>query len=322
MQGVPDAIDPLALLDFPVADLDPIDANPRVQYSLQNLAQVLQQYPKSLLRDDFASPFLHRSLYDEDVPDMTTLAKTSMAVCCASATETADGAHFARRAMDVERQRLIQSYPSYLCMQQWDALHAMLLYGILELRSSLSPQQDEWKQKSYSKGLKDPFLAKMTQSFIQTYLNTPGFNLLSNSEPSQTWEQWAVSETARRTIFLANLLHFLSNHDLQTGKPSLYYEPLDEELICNMPLPCSHALWTARTEQDWRLTMEYCQNNASPTTDLSSAFHLGSGCFSLRYLLTNFSSDYLQAMVVQNIGFGGSDQLRSFIILCALKQFG
>lgn len=318
------AIDPLAFLNFPVVDLErPLNINPSaIQYSMGDLAQVLQQYPKSLLRDDFNSPFLHRSLYDEDVPDMTTLSRTSMAICCGSAMETADGARFARHAMDVERQRLIASFPAYMCMQQWDALHAMLMYGVLELRSSLSPRHDEWKQKSHPRGLKDPFLAKMTRSFIQSHLDTPGSDLMSTSvQPSQTWEQWSVAETARRTIFLVNLLHFLSNHDLKSGEISPYYEPLNDELIYKMPLPCDHILWTARTEQDWRLALDYCQTNRSPSmTDLPSIFQ-GSGHCTLQYALSNSSKDYLQSMSVHNIGFGGSDELRNFIILCALKQF-
>lgn len=328
MQGAgQNAIDPLAFLDFPIVELEhPLNGSTStstIQYSMEHLVQVLQQYPKSLLRDDFNSPFLHRSLYDEDVPDMTTLAKTSMAICCGSAMETVDGARFARHAMDAERQRLIQSFPMAMCMQQWDALHAMLVYGVLELRSSLQPRDDAWKQKSHFRGLKDPFLAKMTRSFVQSHLDVPGFDLTSTAtRPSQTWEQWSVAETARRTIFLANLLHFLSNHDLESGESLPYYEPLNDELIYSMPLPCDHILWTARTEQDWRVAMDYCQKNAPPSiADLPSTFHLGQGSFTLQYVLCNFSKDYLQTTLVHHVGFGGSDELRNFIILCALKQF-
>lgn len=137
------------ILNVPMPELNSIDANLKgTEHTLVDLVRALEQYPKCLLRDDFYSPFLHCNLYEEDVPDMTTLAKTSMAVCCGSAMETADGARFARRAMDVERQRLIESYPAYSCMQQWDALHAMLVYAILELRVS-SVRKDDWKQKPY-----------------------------------------------------------------------------------------------------------------------------------------------------------------------------
>lgn len=320
--------DPVALLDsLPIPGLADLGSNERLElglFSLWDMIQVLENYPRHLLRDEFTTPCLHRSLYDEDVPDIATLARTSMAVCCGGAMETAEGARFARHAMDVERQRLIASYPTYSCMQQWDALHAMLVYTILELRASHADGNDSWKQKSCSKGLKAPFLVKMTRVFIQSHNLTLREELTSQSHISmQSYQQWTVSETARRTIFLANIVHFLSNHDPETGRTSPYYEPLDDELILNMPLPCNHALWTARTEQEWRLTMEYCRTNLSPTIDNhSSAFTLMSGCFTLKSLLANFSHDSLRNSISSDLGLGSSDELRCFVILCALKQFG
>ncbi|KAJ5156849.1 hypothetical protein N7492_009652 [Penicillium capsulatum] len=315
MQGASQgAIDPL--FNFPVITLNPVNRS-----SLRDLALILQQYPKLLLRDDFHSPLLHHSLYDDNVPDMATLARTSMAICCGSTMESADGARFARHAMDVERQRLIQSFPTSTCMRQWDALHAMLIYGALEVRSALDPPRDEWKQKAHSRGLKDPFLAKMTRSFIQSHLDLPGSDLMRTSPPVQSWEQWSVAETARRTVFLANLLHFLSSHDLESGQCSPYYEPLQHELISKMPLPCNHALWTARTEQEWRLAVDASQSNASFIQDLPLTLQLATGCFTLQDLLSNVSQDDLQTIAAHGIGFGSSDELRGLIILCAARQF-
>ncbi|KAJ5087089.1 hypothetical protein NUU61_008396 [Penicillium alfredii] len=306
----------LSMSGFPDLTQDHVDC------SLQDLVHLLGQYPKSLLRHDFCSPFLHRALYEQEVPDMATLVKSSMAICCGSAMETTDGIRFARHAMDVERQRLIESYPSYQCMQQLDALHAMLIYGILELRASSEDTKEDWKQKTHAKGLKSPFLAKMTKGFIHSHLDASDRGLMLGSTQSllYTWVQWQVAETARRTIFLANIVHFLSNYDLEGGRQSPYYEPLDDELILNLPLPCSHALWSARTDQDWTLTKDFSENNAS-STDLFSAFQLGSDTMTLGYLLSNFSKEYLLANLVHTAGFGGSDELRAFVILCALKQF-
>lgn len=325
------------LLDFPGADLGELDAslnvnldkgdpNPNAFVLLvpRDLVLVLEQYPKCLLRDDYASPVLHRILYDQDIPDMTTLPRTSMAVCCGSAMETADGARFAQRTMEVERQRLIQSYPAYTCMQQWDALHAMLVYSILELRASNSSSADnDWKQKSYSQGLKAPFLAKMAKSLIRSHRQDQKTDLMSVSRSnSQNLEHWAVAETTRRTIFLANIVHYFGHYNLETGSPSLYYEPLDDELILNMPLPCSHVLWTARTEMDWKLTVEYCEQNSSSLEDLSTALYLNPGCLTLKQVLESYPRENLQTMLSPNIvGLGGSDELRSLIILCALEQF-
>ena len=77
-------------------------------------------------------------------------------------------------------------------------------------------------------------------SVTRSHCETPHEDLLSaSSHALQQWKHWTVAETARRTIFLANVFHFLSSHDPQSGKPSPYYEPLDPPLIMNMPFPCA-----------------------------------------------------------------------------------
>ncbi|OQE18323.1 hypothetical protein PENSTE_c018G05621 [Penicillium steckii] len=321
---------PSTLLDFQETSLGDLDVTiPIVQHALGDLIHVVEQYPKSLLRDDFISPLLHRTLYEQDVPDMTTLARTSMAICCGSAMETIDGSRFARQAMEVERQRLIRTFPTYTCMQQWDALHAMLIYGILELRTlhGEARQGKEWKQKSYSQGLKAPFLAKMTRSLINSHIQDPITDLMLASRPkSRKWEDWAVGETTRRIIFLANIVYYLGHCDPknenESGSPSSYYEPLNDELILNMPLPCSHALWTARTETEWELTMDFVEQYSTSEGDSSTIFDLSLGRLTLKDVIGSHSRDYLQTLLTPNTsGVGGSDELRSLIILCALHQF-
>lgn len=294
-----------------------------IQCSLRDLIQVLEQYPRHLLRDDFTTHCLHRSLYDENVPDIATLARTSMAVCCGSAMETAEGARFARHAMEVEWQRLIASYRTYSCMHQWDALHAILVYSILELRASLAEGDDGWKQKSCSKGLKAPFLVKMARDFIKSH-TSPEEDLTAQAyAPVQSFQQWATTETARRTIFLANIVHFLSNHDPETGEPSPYYEPLDDQLILDMPLPSTNTMWAARTEQEWRLAMKDLEIATSPDDeDLSSELHPARRGLTLGYILWEYSRETLKNCLGYKYGLGSTDELRNLVILCALKQFG
>lgn len=79
-----------------------------------NYVRILRKYPRLLLQGDFYSPFLHRTLFNEHVPDMTILPHTSMAICCGSALGTKDGAAYVKRAMDAQRQSLIESYVSTL----------------------------------------------------------------------------------------------------------------------------------------------------------------------------------------------------------------
>jgi hypothetical protein len=42
-------------------------------------------------------------------------------------------------------------------MQQWDALHAMLIYKILELSESFRDEPEAWKVNPQVKGLRSPF---------------------------------------------------------------------------------------------------------------------------------------------------------------------
>ncbi|KAA8652884.1 Zn(II)2Cys6 transcription factor domain-containing protein [Aspergillus tanneri] len=310
-----------------------------------NNVRLLQQYPKLLLQDDFYCPFLHRALFNEHVPDMTILPHTSMAICCGSALEAKDGVGYIKRAMDAQRQSLIESYPTYHCVEQWDALHAMLLYEILEMRVAPVDESESWKRKRRMNGLKSPFLSKMTQCFSRSYLDAHDAALLPSADLNGSWVKWAVTETARRTIFLANIVNFFSNRDLESESQSHYYEPLNDELIMNMPLPCNQALWNARTEDEWLRATQMVQP-ASPKSfadapDALSPFGAAAGggaaaCPhipvgeqvsnqhhqpSLKLLFSKFAKDYLRANFATNAGFSDSDKLRSFIILCALEQF-
>lgn len=49
-------------------------------------------------------------------------------------------------------------------MQQWDALHAMLIYEILDLRESIRDEPEGWKHNPRVQGLRSPFLLKVSAS--------------------------------------------------------------------------------------------------------------------------------------------------------------
>lgn len=106
----------IAGLPFPVLSQPPQLPSPTPSVSstplLPSLISLLTQYPTLLLSETFESPFLHRRLYDEKVSDMATLPHSSMAICCASAVKQEDSARFVRRAMEVEMQRVIESFVS------------------------------------------------------------------------------------------------------------------------------------------------------------------------------------------------------------------
>jgi hypothetical protein len=141
--------------------------------------------------------------------------------------------------------------------------------------------------------------------------------------PSSTltisWFRWKIAETARRTIFLANIINLLISHNHTTGQQHPYYEPLDDDMILNMPLPCSHAAWTARSEEEWRTAI---QMHPSSVAELQIGLHSSNPAgITLGHLFTYCSKDYLQREFGQNLGFSDSDKLRNFIILSACEQF-
>lgn len=215
-------------------------------------------------------------------------------------------------------------------MEQWDALHAMLVYEILGMSIPPVDENDNWKRKPRPNGLKSPFLSKMTQCFSRSYLETHDTTLMPPADANTSWNQWAVTETARRTIFLANIANFFSNRNHESGQQSPYYEPLNDDLIMNLPLPCSHALWSARTEEEWRSLFQLDAASGAFTAFMSSPgpemldgeqFLKNSSQLSLKFLFSKFTKDYLRANLGTQAGFGDSNELRSFIILCALEQF-
>jgi hypothetical protein len=80
--------------------------------TLLDIVRLLGEYPSQLLKEEFTTPFLHWSLYSDTVPDMASLPLTSMAICCGGGVNSKEGIRFIKRAMDAERQRLIEAFVS------------------------------------------------------------------------------------------------------------------------------------------------------------------------------------------------------------------
>lgn len=76
--------------------------------------RLLMQYPMLLMKDDIYCPFAHRSLFSEDVPDMTVLAHTPVAICCASGLLSKQGTPFVKRTMNAQRHSIIEAYVGHL----------------------------------------------------------------------------------------------------------------------------------------------------------------------------------------------------------------
>jgi hypothetical protein len=59
-------------------------------------------------------------------------------------------------------------------MQQWDALHAMLIYENLDLRENIRDEPEAWKHNPRVKGLRSTFLLKVRPS-SSLFLLSPSF---------------------------------------------------------------------------------------------------------------------------------------------------
>jgi hypothetical protein len=169
----------------------------------------------------------------------------------------------------------------------------------------------------------------MTRVYSRPYsqIRNPDTSVFTNPDSSpctaaiSPWSRWRINETARRTIFFANMLNYYRNHDHNTGNALPYYEPLDEELILNMPLPCSHAAWVARDEDEWSIAIK---NQTASAINTAGFNGLGCVVFSsepLNNILSRFSKEALQAEFGTRVSFGNSNELRRLIILCACEQF-
>lgn len=178
--------------------------------------------------------------------------------------------------------------------------------------------------------LKLTLIFQMTQCYAKSYpeISNSDIRVFSdpNSAPTSTvatpWGRWKITETARRTIFFANIVNYYINHNNATGKQLPYYEPLDDELILGMPLPCSHAAWAARDEPEWIIAMQtppslpalHHVSRLSPEWDTIPDV-------TLKTILSKYTKDYILSEFGRSAGFSDSDKLRAFIILCAIEQF-
>jgi hypothetical protein len=141
------------------------------------------------------------------------------------------------------------------------AVHAMAIYQILGFFTSTNPEQTRLAE------LQQLFFLKMVRKLISTHLPPRPNGLSSSSSPqSQTksnnvststeegifgtdWRKWLITETIRRTVFLANTINTLS-YRTQKQNP-YYYEALDDDSVLNMLLPAPMSVWKASSEEEW-----------------------------------------------------------------------
>jgi hypothetical protein len=147
------------------------------------------------------------------------------------------------------------------------AVHAMAIYQILGFFTSTNPEQTRLAE------LQQLFFLKMVRKLISTHLpprqhppssspasssqstiNNSNSNSNSNNSTDDAifgtdWRKWLITETIRRTVFLANTINTLS-YRTQKQNP-YYYEALDDDSVLNMLLPAPMSVWKASSEEEW-----------------------------------------------------------------------
>lgn len=78
----------------------------------KDLLSIVNNYSRLLLQDDYRSPFIHHTLYSGSYTDMSVMAKSGMAVCCASAFESASSIKFVSKFIITERERIVHTFVS------------------------------------------------------------------------------------------------------------------------------------------------------------------------------------------------------------------
>lgn len=90
----------------------------------------------TITQDDYSSPFIHRKLYSGSSADVSVMAKSGIAVCCASAYENANSVEFVSKFIITEQEHLVHTFVSFSILFSILSFHVMELEA---LRSSLHP---------------------------------------------------------------------------------------------------------------------------------------------------------------------------------------
>lgn len=90
----------------------------------KDLLSIVNNYSRLLLQDDYHSPFMHLKLYSGSYADMSVMAKSGMAACCASAYENSNSIGFVSKFIIKERERLVHTFVSFPML--YSTLHFVL----------------------------------------------------------------------------------------------------------------------------------------------------------------------------------------------------
>ncbi|KAM5352643.1 hypothetical protein ACJ41O_005365 [Fusarium nematophilum] len=198
-------------------------------------------FPQMMLKAGTYPPFVHPTVYR--CSEGEVLESLAIAFCCLGSYNAAmrSSQHFVYSLINRERDQLVKDFPR-ICSSKSDvwvlaSVHAMCVYQIVGFFGASLEQ-------ARNAQLQQPWLLKMTRHLAR--IN--GQAKASLFEPS-TWEVWALGESIRRTILLANTINVLS---CRVGRQDPYmYEALDDALVSVLRLPAPSGLWKAKSAAEW-----------------------------------------------------------------------
>ncbi|KAG5209894.1 C6 zinc finger domain-containing protein [Trichophyton interdigitale] len=225
----------------------------------EELSQRVRDYPKKILQRDFWSPFIHHSLYRCAQGGMAEPLGTALA--CASAYDSCveSSSSFINTMINTQREKLIRATCSYVDQPETclAALHAVRVYQILSSLDDRSRTTGpvEADRPQTGSGLAAEFhisfLLKMTRRLCSLYKEAV------TSDTETDWSRWKFAESLRRCVFFVNLINVLAARCRRFHFD--YFEPLDDALILEMPLPTTEQTWRASNEAQWQICREDTQ---------------------------------------------------------------
>ncbi|KAM5436246.1 hypothetical protein McanCB21832_003068 [Microsporum canis] len=221
----------------------------------EELFQRVRDYPKKILQRDFWSPFIHHRLYRCAQGGMAE--PLGIALACASAYDSSveSSSSFIDSLINTQREKLIREFHLYVDQPETclAALHAVSVYQILSSLDDFStPAPDEVEKRRKGSGLAPEwhisFLLKMTRRLCTLYKQAV------TADTETDWIRWRFAESLRRCIFFVNLINVLAARCRRFHFD--YFEPLDDALILQMPLPVTEQTWRAGNEKQWQICRE------------------------------------------------------------------
>ncbi|KAJ5731793.1 C6 finger domain protein [Penicillium malachiteum] len=240
----------------------------------QKLLWILCEYPRLMLQHQFWSPFIHHNLYRCSQNGMAEPLGIALACVSAYVSSVESSFEFVESLIKSQREQLVRDFRLSLdrpetCLA---ALHAVCIYqilGLFEQKSADGGNKQHQEDSRKAAELHGSFLLKITRCLCKLHKRE-----LEGKETG--WSEWKFIESLRRNMFFVHIVNILAAETRRLHYD--YFEPLDDDMILNMPLPAPECMWRACSEEEWRIACDY-DRSISPTQctlqDLLNLSHLG-----------------------------------------------